>query len=449
MTAEASHELTVVGGGLAGSEAAWQAAQLGVRVRLCEMRPANRSPVHVTDSLAELVCSNSFKAKSLENGPGLLKEEMILLDSLILDSALKNEVPAGAALAVDRNRFAETITQRVASHPNIELVREEIKTLPPGPVIIATGPLTSPDMTEILIRLTQGKFLYFFDAISPIVETPSINMEKCFKASRWQQGEGDYINCPMTKEEYYAFIDTLLKAEAVPLKPFEKPLYFEGCLPIEEMARRGPDTLAFGPMKPVGLMDPHTGHRPFAVVQLRPEDPYGQLHNIVGFQTKLKYPEQTRVFRTIPGLEGAQFARHGSVHRNTFINSPLVLKPHLELRGKAGVFVAGQLVGVEGYIESAAMGLIAGINAARLLRNDPPAVPPPTTAIGALIQYITTSDPKHFQPMNINYGLLPPLFESSGKRHLHRREIADRALEHMKIWKNQTLPERQPESKAV
>lgn len=441
--------ITVVGAGLAGSEAAWQAAQLGVRVRLYEMRPNTMTPAHSTGKMAELVCSNSFKAKSLENGPGVLKQEMILLDSLVLESALKNEVPAGVALAVDRNLFADLITERIESHPSIEVVREENQTLPEGIVIFATGPLTSPSLTEILIRLTHGKFLYFFDAISPIVDSATIDMEKCFKASRYQEDNDDYVNCPFAKEEYYAFVEALVKAEAVALKPFEKPAYFEGCLPVEEMGRRGPDTLAFGPMKPVGLTDPKTGRRPFAVVQLRPEDKFGQLYNIVGFQTKLKYAEQQRVFHMIPGLEKAEFMRYGSVHRNTYINSPVLLKPHLELRDRKGVFVAGQLVGVEGYIESAAMGWIAGTNAARMVLGLPPVVPPPTTAIGALLNYITTADPKHFQPMNINFGLMPPMRDTGPARRRNRREVADRALEHMKIWKSQTLPDRGVQSKAV
>lgn len=430
--------VTVVGGGLAGSEAAWQAAQLGCHVTLYEMRPKLSTAAHATDKLAELVCSNSFKAKSIENGPGLLKAEMIELESLVLDAALANEVPAGMALAVDRNAFADTITKKIESHPKIDLVREEVKTLPQGIVIFATGPLTSPDLTEILIRLTHGKFLYFFDAISPIVESESINMDACFKASRYQEGSEDYVNCPFNTDEYYRFIDELLKAEAVALKPFEKPNYFEGCLPVEEMARRGKDTLAFGPMKPVGLTDPKTGQRPYAVVQLRPEDTYGHLYNIVGFQTKLKYPEQKRIFRMIPGLENAEFARFGSVHRNTYINSPVLLKPHLELKDRKEVFIAGQLVGVEGYIESAAMGWIAGVNAARAAWGLPPTVPPHTTAIGSLLRYITSADPKHFQPMNINFGLMPPLQESGPMRRQHRKAIAERAIENMKLWRSQT-----------
>ncbi|MBI2058562.1 MAG: methylenetetrahydrofolate--tRNA-(uracil(54)-C(5))-methyltransferase (FADH(2)-oxidizing) TrmFO [Nitrospirae bacterium] len=441
--------LTVVGAGLAGSEAAWQAAQLGVKVRLYEMRPKVMTAAHSSGKMAELVCSNSFKAKSLENGPGLLKQEMILLESLILESAAKNEVPAGVALAVDRNLFAETITERIESHPLIEVVREEVQSLPEGVTVFATGPLTSPSLTEILIRLTHGKFLYFFDAISPIVDAESIDMEKCFKASRYQEDNEDYVNCPFEKDGYYGFVDALLKAEAVALKPFEKPMFFEGCLPVEEMARRGVDTLAFGPMKPVGLTDPKTGRRPYAVVQLRPEDKYGHLYNMVGFQTKLKYPEQQRVFHMIPGLEKAEFARFGSVHRNTYINSPVLLKPHLELKDRKGVFIAGQLVGVEGYIESAAMGWVAGTNAARMLQGLPPVVPPPTTAIGALVHYITTADPKHFQPMNINYGLMPPMRDTAAARRRNRREVAERALEHMKIWKSQSLPDRGLQSNAV
>ena len=433
--------VTVIGGGLAGSEASWQLACRGVRVRLYEMRPKKLTPAHQTGKLAELVCSNSLRSKEITSAVGLLKEEMRRLFSLIMEAALKSEVPAGKALAVDRELFASYVTAKITSHPLIEVIREEVTRIPEeGVVIVATGPLTSQALAEDLKRLTGEEFFHFYDAIAPIVYADSINWDKVFRADRYQEeGEGAYVNCPLTKEEYERFVAALLEAEKVPFKEFEKPKYFEGCLPIEVMAERGKDTLRFGPMKPVGLRDPRTGKEPYAVVQLRPENKEGTLYNLVGFQTKLKYREQERVFRLIPGLEQAEFARYGSIHRNTFVCAPKVLEKTLQLKKEPRVFLAGQISGVEGYVESTAMGLLAGINAARLVREKDLLVPPPTTAHGALVHYLTEADPKHFQPMNINWGLFPPLDLPPKKRKRMPKKVryqlmAERALRDLEHW---------------
>ncbi|MCI0526632.1 MAG: methylenetetrahydrofolate--tRNA-(uracil(54)-C(5))-methyltransferase (FADH(2)-oxidizing) TrmFO, partial [Nitrospira sp.] len=422
-------DLVVIGGGLAGCEASWQAAQRGVRVSLYEMRPQRPTPAHKTGDLAELVCSNSMGSLDILNAAGLLKEEMLRLDSLILRIAQGCKVPAGSALAVDRDEFAKKVTKEIETHPNINLRREELTEVPQDiPSIIATGPLTSDTLTMNLRRFTRSEHLYFYDAISPIVDGETISYEVAFRASRYNKGGNDYVNCPMNEQEYDLFYEAMLAAEKVPLRSFEKIPYFEGCTPIEVQAERGRQTLLFGPMKPVGLVDPRTRNRPFAVVQLRQEDLYGSCYNMVGFQTKLKWPEQKRVFRMIPGLEKAEFLRLGSVHRNTFINAPLLLRETLQSRQNEKLFFAGQIVGVEGYVEAASMGLLAGMNAARLIQNRPLVVPPQTTAHGTLINYLTKTQPGHFQPMNINFGLFPLLEWKSPQRELRRRRIVSRAL---------------------
>lgn len=433
-------EILVVGGGLAGSEASWQIAQRGIKVKLYEMRPLKGTSAHKTDKLAELVCSNSFRSKELTKAVGLLKEELKILNSLIMEAATNCEIKGGKSLIVDRECFASYVSNKILNHPLIEVIREEVTEIPTDKiVIIATGPLTSASLAETLSKLIEVSYLHFYDAISPIVYADSINWEKVFIADRYLEGEGVYVNCPLTKEEYEKFVEELLKAEKVPLHPFEEPRYFEGCLPIEIMAERGIETLRFGPMKPVGLKDPRTGKEPYAVVQLRPENEEKTLYNMVGFQTKLKYSEQERVFRMIPGLEKAEFARLGSVHRNTFVNAPLVLEPTLQLKRYPKIFLAGQITGVEGYVESTAMGLIAGINAANLAQQKPLVVPPPETAVGALINYLTKAHPKYFQPMNINWGLFPPLKEERCPKRLKYLKMSKRALETLKVWieKNQ------------
>jgi methylenetetrahydrofolate--tRNA-(uracil-5-)-methyltransferase len=433
-----AQEVLIVGGGLAGSEAAWQAAQLGVKVRLCEMRPQVFTPAHKTELLGELVCSNSLGSNDPVNASGILKEEMRRLDSLIIRVADEVRVPAGSALAVEREGFASRITKEIQNHPNISLARIEVTEVPVDQIaIMATGPLTSDALAASIRRLTRADQLYFYDSIAPIIEGESIEQDVVFRASRYDKGGADYLNCPMIEQQYDEFYQAVLKAEKVPLKSFEKIPYFEGCVPIEVMAERGRETLVFGPMKPVGLIDPKTGKRPFAVVQLRQEDLYGQAYNMVGFQTKLTWPEQRRVFRMIPGLGHAEFLRYGSLHRNTFINAPFVIRETLQLRRRPTVFVAGQLVGVEGYVESAAMGLLAGLNAARCLLDREPLVPPPTTALGSLIRHITRSDPRHFQPMNINFGLFPPLESTIRDKQVKRKEIARRAVEDLERWKEQ------------
>jgi len=427
-------EVVVIGAGLAGSEASWQIAQRGVKVILYEMRPFKMTPAHKTDKFAELVCSNSLRSKELHKAVGLLKEELKMLKSLIMESAINCEIEGGKALVVDRECFANYITQKIFNHPLIEIKRKEVTEIPEDKiVIIATGPLTSESLAKNLAELIEIPYLHFYDAISPIVYADSINWEKVFVADRYGEGEGSYVNCPLTKEEYEKFVEELLKAEKVPLHSFEDPKYFEGCLPIEVMAERGKDTLRYGPMKPTGLIDPKTGKEPYAVVQLRPENKEKTLYNMVGFQTKLKYQEQIRIFRMIPGLEKAEFARLGSIHRNTFVNAPLVLEPTLQLKKFPNIFLAGQITGVEGYVESTAMGLIAGINAERLAKGKPLVIPPKETAIGALINYLQTANPKYFQPMNINWGLFPPLEEKIPKK-LRYFKLAERALKALQNW---------------
>ncbi len=401
--------VTVVGAGLAGSEAAYQLARRDIAVRLVEMRPVKMTEAHRTADFAELVCSNSLRNDSMETAVGVLKEEMRRLGSLVIAAADRARVPAGSALAVDRNDFSRAVTAALERHPMVEILRAEAPEVPAGLTILATGPLTSPSMGESLNRLIGPRNLYFYDALAPIVTADSIDMDVAFKASRYGKGGDDYINCPMTEIQYNNFVAAVVAAEKIELHPFEKPVYFEGCMPIEEMARRGPMTLAFGPMRPVGLTEPRGGRRPFAVVQLRQDDAAGRLYNMVGFQTKMTYPEQLRVLRMIPGMEKAEFVRLGSIHRNTFVDSPRILRPTLQLKARDDLFLAGQMVGVEGYVESAAAGLIAGINAANLVMNRELVVPPPETAAGSLVAYITDPARRDFQPMNANYGLMPDL----------------------------------------
>jgi methylenetetrahydrofolate--tRNA-(uracil-5-)-methyltransferase len=435
-------KITIIGGGLAGAEAAWQVAKRGSQVVLYEMRPHNQTPAHKTDRLAELVCSNSLGSNNLENAGGLLKEEMRRMDSLVLRAADDNRVPAGSALAVDRNRFTDQITHSLEEMENIRIVREEKKTIPEeGPVILATGPLTSDSLSEELIRFNGSETLYFFDAISPIVDADFIDMDKVFQKSRYDKGGADYLNCPFTREEYEVFYRELLDAQKFPVRDFERKKFFEGCIPVEVLARRGEKTLLFGPLKPVGLIDPRTGKRPYAVVQLRMENRSQSMYNLVGFQTSLKRGEQKRVFRMIPGLEKAEFLRYGSLHRNTFINAPRLLKPTLQTNKRSDLFFAGQITGVEGYLESAASGLIAGINAHRLLQDNKtdPVCPPGTTAQGALLRYITSADPEKFQPMNINFGLLPRSEKPIRDKKARNRTIVERALADMESWIKEQL----------
>lgn len=422
----------VVGGGLAGCEAAWALASRGVRVTLYEMRPVRQTPAHRTDRLAEIVCSNTFKSTELTNAHGLLKAELRLLGSLLLEVADLARIPGGAALAVDRDIFSAEVTRRILEHPLITVVREEVTELP-SPGIVATGPLTSERLAEVIRRRLGLDALAFYDAIAPIVSAESLDLSKLYRMSRYGKGGGeDYLNAPMNREQYEAFVEALLAAEQFEGHDFDPIPYFEGCLPIEEMARRGRDTLRFGPMKPVGLPDPRTGREPYAVVQLRQEDKAGQMWNLVGFQTRLKIPEQKRIFRTIPGLEEAEFLRYGSVHRNTYLNSPAALSPHLSAKDDELLLFAGQLVGVEGYTESLGSGLLAGINLARMLAGEPPAIPPPETMLGALIRYVHEADPAHFQPMNANFGLLPPLGEEVRDRRRRKELLAARALAAMR-----------------
>ncbi|CAJ1002422.1 MULTISPECIES: FADH(2)-oxidizing methylenetetrahydrofolate--tRNA-(uracil(54)-C(5))-methyltransferase TrmFO [Bacillales] len=421
--------VTVVGAGLAGSEAAWQIAQSGVRVKLYEMRPKTQTPAHHTDKFAELVCSNSLRANSLTNAVGVLKEEMRRFDSVIIGAADKCAVPAGGALAVDRHEFAQYVTDAVRNHPLIEVINEEVTEIPEGIVVIATGPLTSPALSEKLKELTGEEYLYFYDAAAPIIEKDSIDMDKVFVASRYDKGEAAYLNCPMTEEEFNRFYDALITAEEAPLKEFEKEIYFEGCMPIEVMAKRGRQTMLFGPLKPVGLIDPRTGKQPFAVVQLRQDNGAATLYNMVGFQTHLKWPEQKRVFSLIPGLENCEIVRYGVMHRNTFINSPRLLRPTYQYKGRDTLFFAGQMTGVEGYVESAASGLLAGINAARLAKGEELLVLPPETVIGSMARYITTADPNNFQPMNANFGLVPELPKRIRNKREKNEKLAERALD--------------------
>lgn len=422
----------MIGGGLAGSEAAWQAAESGVDVWLYEMRPRQTTPAHVSDQLAELVCSNSMGSVLPHKAPGLLKAELRGLGSLILACAEAAAVPAGSSLAVDRDLFAGLVTAKIEAHPRIQLVREEVTAVPDTPSIIATGPLTSTALTDSISRLTGQQYLYFYDAVSPIVASDTIDMNIAFRQSRYDRGEqeeGDYINCPMTREEYDTFYEALLAAETITLKTFEQedPHFFEGCMPVEALARRGREALAFGPMRPVGLIDPRTGKRPYAVVQLRQDNLIGSLYNMVGFQTNLKWGAQREVLRLIPGLAQAEFLRYGMMHRNTYINAPQLLHPTMQFRNRADLFFAGQITGIEGYMGNAASGLLAGINAARLLNGRPPVILPTTTMLGALCHYVTHAEAKTFQPMKANFGLfpLPPHQMGKGDRY---RWYSERAL---------------------
>jgi methylenetetrahydrofolate--tRNA-(uracil-5-)-methyltransferase len=470
----------VVGGGLAGSEAAWQAASRGVDVVLHEMRPVRATAVHKTDRLAELVCSNSFRGDKLDNAVGLLKEEMRRLGSLVMRAADAARVPAGAALAVDRDRFASEITRVISSHPRIRLIREEIPRVPAsldGPVVIATGPLTSESLSADIAALVGSDHLYFYDAISPIVLAETIDMSKVFRASRWgrslrsagaapgsqdpalqapasvgrpgsldagnacgvDDGEGDYLNCPFTADEYARFYDALMSAERAPLHEFDQAKFFEGCLPIEVMASRGVDTLRFGPMKPVGLTDPRTGREPYAAVQLRQDNLAGDHFSLVGFQTQMKWGEQARVLKLIPGLEQAEFVRFGMIHRNTYINGPTVLRETWQTKSRDDLFFAGQISGVEGYVESAASGLIAGRNAAALVLGDHVAAPPRTTAIGALAYYVSHAEPQNYQPTNITFGIMPPLAAEGGQKVPRKKAdrkvaLSERALRDLAAW---------------
>lgn len=427
-------EIVVIGGGLAGAEAAWRASKMGVKVTLYEMKPKNFSPAHKSEGLAELVCSNSLRSESEENASGLLKREMAVLGSIIMRAAEETRVPAGSALAVDREKFSAYITEALKSNPNVEIVTEEVQKLDfKVPTVVSTGPLTTEGLTEEILKITGDDKLFFYDAISPIIFTESINMDVAFRGSRYGKGGDDYINLPMDRESYYNFIREVKRADEVAPHSFEDKKIFEGCLPIEVMVRRGDDTLSFGPMKPVGLEDPKTGERPFAVVQLRQENREGTLHNIVGFQTRLKQSEQERVFRMIPGLEKAEFARYGSVHRNTFIQAPRLIFPTLELKKRPGLFISGQLVGVEGYVESAMMGILSGLNAALTALNEGPMVPPRNTALGSLIAYITDRKNRDFQPMNINFGLFPPPPPGVRKKD-RKRYIVKNALKEIELW---------------
>jgi methylenetetrahydrofolate--tRNA-(uracil-5-)-methyltransferase len=465
----------IIGGGLAGCEAAWQAASHGVPVTIHEMRPVRATAVHRTDRLAELVCSNSFRGDKLDNAVGLLKEEMRRLDSLVMHAAEIARVPAGAALAVDRELFARTMTQAVHEHPLITLVREEITAIPhataQAPVVVATGPLTSPALSAAVVRLVGAEHLYFYDAISPIVLAETIDMSKVFRASRWNRnrpssivdrptsivdagktcglddGEGDYLNCPLNADEYRAFYAALIAAESATVHDFDREKFFEGCLPVEVMAHRGEDTLRFGPMKPVGLIDPRTRRQPYAAVQLRQDNLAGDHYSLVGFQTQLKWGEQARVLRMVPGLEQAEFVRFGMVHRNTYINGPTVLHETWQTRGNPALFFAGQISGVEGYVESAASGLIAGRNAAALVRGEALRVPPRTTAIGALAYYVSHANPDNYQPANITFGIIEPPREPIRDKLKRKLAISERALGDLAEWAAADGREQQVESR--
>jgi methylenetetrahydrofolate--tRNA-(uracil-5-)-methyltransferase len=427
--------ITIIGAGLAGCEAAWQIAGKGIPVDLFEMRPKRMTPAHQSDRLSELVCSNSLRGTGMHNAVGLLKEELRRCGSLFIATADAHAVPAGGALAVDREGFAEQITRSINEHPLITLHRQEITEIPGDRiVIIASGPLTSEALAEKIGALTGQEHLYFYDAIAPIVEADSIDMEQVYAASRYDRGGADYLNCPFDKEQYLAFVEALCKGDKVVPHDFEKVVHFEGCMPVEVLAERGEMTLAFGPMKPVGLRDPRTGRDPFAVIQLRQDDKHANLYNLVGFQTKLTYPEQERVFRTIPGLEKVKFARLGSMHRNTFINAPACLTETLQLKAAPNIFFAGQITGVEGYVESAASGFLAGLSAAACYQEHNFLSPPMTTALGALLNYPVTASAENFQPMNITYGLFPSLEQRIRKRRDRRQALADRALADLELW---------------
>ncbi len=429
------HTIIIIGGGLAGCEAAWQAAQRGVSVVLHEMKPQRFSPAHELPGLAELVCSNSLRGISLDNAVGLLKEELRRCGSLIMEAADATSVPAGGALAVDRQLFSDYVTARIEAHPLIRVEHGELVRIPAdGVAVIASGPLTSDALAVSLTELT-GDRLYFYDAIAPIVSADSLDMTKVFAASRYGKGDGDdYLNCPLNEEEYLKFVDELNRGEKVPARDFEKVVHFEGCMPVEELAGRGVETLRFGSMKPVGLLNPHTGHEAHAVIQLRAENREKTMYNLVGFQTKMTWPEQRRVFRMIPGLESAEFVRLGSMHRNTFINSPALLESTQQLKSDSRIFFAGQITGVEGYVESSASGFLAGIAAAALVQGQSIHMPSPETALGALMHHITNADVKHFQPMNINYGLFPEL-PGRIKKKERRQKLAERALVALEEWK--------------
>lgn len=429
-----SFDLTIIGGGLAGSEAALQAAKFGLKVRLFEMRPHVVTGAHLTGNFAELVCSNSLGSKLTDRAPGVLKNEIRMMGSFLLDLAEKTAVPAGRALAVDRNLFSQIVSDQIETNPNIQIIREEATSIPEGPTIIATGPLTSSGLQDALIKLTGEESLHFYDAIAPIINIDSINFDVAFRASRYQDDDhqnGDYINLPFSKDEYYNFVDLLVSARRIPLKSFEKDIesgvragiheFFEGCLPIEILAQRGKEALAFGPMRPVGLLNPHTNSRPFAVLQLRQDNLIGNLYNMVGFQTNLTFGEQKRVFSTIPGLENVEFERYGQMHRNTFISSPSLLLPTLQFCRRPNLFFAGQITGVEGYVGNIATGLLAGWNSIRLINGLFPVVMPETTILGALCRYITQADLSDFQPMKANFGILPPL---QSDRKMGKRERA-------------------------
>jgi methylenetetrahydrofolate--tRNA-(uracil-5-)-methyltransferase len=441
--------IMVVGGGLAGSEAAWQIANRGLRVRLYEMRPVKPTLAHQTDRLAELVCSNSFKSDQPGTAPWLLKEELKQLDSLLIRLAYQNRVPSGASLSVDREQFAFAVTEALAECPNIEIAREEVMEVPQGVLaILATGPLTSETLSQSLREFAGEEHLYFYDAISPIVEAGTIDLNKVYRASRYDKGGADYLNCPLTQAEYLAFYEVLINAQSVPLHDCEKAMYFEACLPVEELARRGVDTLRFGPMKPVGLIDPRTGKQPYAAVQLRQETLRADSYNLVGFQNHLRFGEQERVFRMIPGLEQAKFARLGQIHRNTFINSPKILSRTLQAKQDPDIFFAGQISGVEGYVECIATGLIAGINAARRASSQSLLVPPRGSAIGSLIHYLVSADPNNFQPENINFGILPAAelpvgAKKPGKKEKHQLQV-HRALQEISEFRKEIATTRQP-----
>ncbi|MEJ2524518.1 MAG: methylenetetrahydrofolate--tRNA-(uracil(54)-C(5))-methyltransferase (FADH(2)-oxidizing) TrmFO [Desulfuromonadales bacterium] len=431
----------IIGGGLAGCEAAWQMARQGIAVDLYEMRPHRMTPAHHSDQLGELVCSNSLRGVGMHNAVGLLKEELRRCRSLFIEAADAHAVPAGGALAVDREDFAAHLTRAISDHPLISVHRREISDIDPERVtVVASGPLTSAALATKISALTGADHLYFYDAIAPIVTADSIDHDVVFAASRYDRGDADYLNCPLDRDTYLAFVRSLCQAEKVTPRSFEKIIHFEGCMPVEVLAERGEMTLAFGPMKPVGLRDPRTGREPFAVVQLRQDDQHGSLYNMVGFQTKLTYPEQRRVFRTIPGLEQAVFNRLGSMHRNTFINAPACLTGTLQLQNQPKTLFAGQITGVEGYVESAASGFLAGLVAVACVTNRPFVPPPPTTALGALLRYTASAAADNFQPMNITYGLFPPLAQPVRKRRDRRQALANRALEDLERWRHQ-LPE--------
>jgi len=437
-----SQVIHIIGAGLAGCEAAWQASRCGFRVVLYEMKPLLFSPAHTSPDLAELVCSNSFKSNDTGNAGGLLKQEMRCSGSLLVSTADRHRIPAGNALAVDRLQFSRVITETLEQEQNISIIRKEITEIPAeGLVIIATGPLTADVFAQHLSNLIGHDFLYFHDAIAPIVEADSIDMSMAFRASRYNKGDADYINCPLSQDEYYHFIGELLAADKMPLREFEKLVPYEGCMPLEVMASRGIETLSFGPMKPVGLVDPRTGKQPYAVVQLRQENESGTLYNMVGFQTRLKWPEQKRVFSLLPGLAQAVFARYGSLHRNTYIHSPSLLLKTLQLKKNPRIFFAGQITGVEGYIESAAMGLVAGAQASRIARGVNPLLPPQDSLIGSLLTYITSPFSAGFQPMNANFGILPPLAVPSGKKD-RKKKYAERSLAAISAWQERLISER-------